>query len=67
MECHSFSALKFAFKKVAKNNDFILIDDLGDTFRYAGQNPSNDVVKDMVEKARALKRSTAMDPDDQRK
>ena len=58
--------LKFGFKKIAKNTDSILIDDLGDAFRHAGQNPSHDVVKDMVEKARALKRANQTDADDER-
>lgn len=50
--------LKFGFKKIAKKNDFILIDEMADAFRHAGQNPSEDVIKDMLEKARALKKPT---------
>ncbi|CAF1508503.1 unnamed protein product, partial [Didymodactylos carnosus] len=49
--------LKFGFKKVAKKNDFILIEEVGDAFRQSGQNPPTDVVKDMIEKAKNLKRS----------
>ena len=41
---------------MAKKNDYILIDELGDAFRHAGQNPADDVIKDMVEKVRALKK-----------
>jgi len=48
--------LKFGFKKMAKKNDSILIEEIGDAFRHAGQNPSEDVVKDMVEKAKGLKK-----------
>lgn len=50
--------LKFGFKKMAKKNDYILIEEMGDAFRHSGQNPSEDVIKDMVEKARALKKPT---------
>lgn len=32
---------------------------MGDAFRHAGQNPSEDVIKDMVEKARAMKKPMA--------
>ncbi|CAF1386611.1 unnamed protein product, partial [Didymodactylos carnosus] len=49
--------LKFGFKKVAKKNDFILIEEVGDAFRQSGQNPSTDTVKDMIDKAKNLKRS----------
>jgi hypothetical protein len=48
--------LKFGFKKMAKTNDYILIEEMGDAFRHAGQNPSEDVVKDMVERAKAIKK-----------
>jgi Ca2+-binding EF-hand superfamily protein len=47
--------LKFGFKKIAKKNDYIRIDNIGDAFRHAGQNPTEDTVKDMIEKAKALK------------
>ena len=47
--------LRFAFKKVAKSNDFITVDEIGDAFRHAGQNPSEDTIRDMVDKARMLK------------
>lgn len=50
--------LKFGFKKMAKKNDYILIEELGDAFRHAGQNPPEDVIKDMVEKARLIKKPT---------
>jgi Ca2+-binding EF-hand superfamily protein len=43
---------------MAKTNDYILIEELGDAFRHAGQNPSEDVVKDMIERAKALKKPT---------
>lgn len=48
--------IKFGFKKVAKKNDFIRIEEIGDAFRHAGQNPTEDIVKDMVEKAKAIKK-----------
>ncbi|CAF0915651.1 unnamed protein product [Rotaria sordida] len=48
--------LKFGFKKVAKKNDYIRIEEIGDAFRHAGQNPPEDVIKDMIEKATALKK-----------
>jgi Ca2+-binding EF-hand superfamily protein len=41
---------------MAKKNDYILIDEIGDAFRHAGQNPAEDVIKDMVEKVRSLKK-----------
>ena len=41
---------------MAKKNDYIQIEEIGDAFRHAGQNPSEDVVKDMIEKARAIKK-----------
>lgn len=53
--------LKFGFKKMAKKNDFILIEEIGDAFRHAGQNPPEDVVKDMIEKARAIKKPSQGD------
>ncbi|CAM4935066.1 unnamed protein product [Rotaria socialis] len=58
--------LKYGFKKVAKKNDFIRIEELGDAFRQSGQNPSEDVVKDIIEKARAIKKlsQAAMSDDD---
>ncbi|CAF5192268.1 unnamed protein product, partial [Rotaria magnacalcarata] len=58
--------LKYGFKKVAKKNDFIRIDELGDAFRQSGQNPSEDVVKDIIEKARAIKKlsQASMNEDD---
>jgi Ca2+-binding EF-hand superfamily protein len=58
--------LKFAFKKMAKKNDFIRMEELGDTFRHAGQNPPEDVIKDMVEKAKAMKNSTQTHLDNER-
>jgi Ca2+-binding EF-hand superfamily protein len=48
--------LKFGFKKMAKRNDYILIKELGDAFRHAGQNPAEDVIKDMIDKAKGLKK-----------
>jgi Ca2+-binding EF-hand superfamily protein len=41
---------------MAKKNDYILIEEIGDAFRHAGQNPAEDLVKDMIEKAKALKK-----------
>jgi Ca2+-binding EF-hand superfamily protein len=52
----SFLVLKFGFKKIAKKEDVIRIEDVGDAFRHAGQNPSEDVVKDIIEKAKAFKK-----------
>jgi Ca2+-binding EF-hand superfamily protein len=43
---------------MAKKNEYILVEELGDAFRHAGQNPSEDVVKDMIERAKALKKPT---------
>ena len=40
---------------MAKSNDFITVDEIGDTFRHAGQNPSEETVRDMADKARMLK------------
>lgn len=51
----SLLVLKFGFKKIAKKNDYIRIDNIGDAFRHSGQNPSEDTVKDMIEKAKSLK------------
>jgi Ca2+-binding EF-hand superfamily protein len=49
---------------MAKNKDYILIEEMGDAFRHAGQNPSEDVIKDMVEKAKAVKKPTQGDLND---
>ena len=53
--------LKFGFNKMAKKNNYILIEEMADAFRHAGQNPPEDVIKDMVEKAKALKRTNQGD------
>ena len=37
---------------MAKKNDYILIEEIGDAFRHSGQNPTEDIIKDMVEKGR---------------
>lgn len=49
--------LKYGFKKAAKKNEFISIHEIGDAFRHSGQNPAEDVVKDMIDKAIKLKAS----------
>jgi hypothetical protein len=49
--------LQFAFKKMSKKNDYIRIDDIADTFRHAGQNPSDDVVKALTDKAKRLQKT----------
>ncbi|CAF1152153.1 unnamed protein product [Adineta ricciae] len=58
--------LKFGFKKIAKKNDYIRIESIGDAFRHSGQNPSEDTVKDMIEKAKSLKEThqQEVDPDE---
>ncbi len=48
-------ALKYGFRKMAKKNDYIRVDDVGDAFRHAGQNPNDDTIKDMIDKAKKLK------------
>jgi hypothetical protein len=37
-------------------NDHIRIDDIGLAFRQSGQNPAEDTIKDLIEKAKALKK-----------
>ena len=59
--------LKYGFKKIAKSNDYIRIEDIGDAFRHAGQNPSEDIVKDLIEKARAMKLGSQTDREEDRK
>ncbi|CAF1607112.1 unnamed protein product [Didymodactylos carnosus] len=51
---------------MAKKNDFIRIEEIGDAFRHSGQNPSTDVVKDMIDKAKTLKApsDSFSEPDD---
>jgi Ca2+-binding EF-hand superfamily protein len=49
--------LKHGFRKVAKKNDYILVEEIGNAFRHSGQNPTEDVVKDMIDKANKLKAS----------
>ena len=56
--------LKYGFKKVAKKSDTIRVDDIGLAFRHAGQNPSENTIKDMIEKAKALKKAQQRDDDD---
>ncbi|CAF1272045.1 unnamed protein product [Rotaria sp. Silwood1] len=56
--------LKHGFKKVAKKNDYIRIEEIGDAFRHSGQNPTEDIIKDMIEKAKTLKTSIPRDEDD---
>ncbi len=50
---------------MAKKNDYILIEEMGDAFRHAGQNPGEDVIKDMVEKAKALKKPNQGETNDE--
>ncbi|CAF2544388.1 unnamed protein product [Rotaria sp. Silwood2] len=49
--------LKFGFKKVAKKNDYIRINDIGEALRHSGQNPTEDFIKDLIDKANAFKTS----------
>lgn len=49
--------LRHGFRKIAKKNDYIRVDELGDAFRQSGQNPPEDTVKDMIDKANKLKAS----------
>lgn len=42
---------------MAKKNEFIHIAEVGDAFRHSGQNPAEDLVKDMIDKADKLKAS----------
>ena len=49
--------LKHGFRKVAKKNDYILIGDIGNALRHSGQNPTDDTIKDMIDRATKLKAS----------
>lgn len=49
--------LKHGFKKVAKKNDFIHIPEIGDALRHSGQNPTEDTIKDIIDKANKMKAS----------
>ena len=49
---------------MAKKNDFIRIDEIGDAFRHSGQNPTEDIIKDMTEKAKLLKISNRQEEDE---
>jgi Ca2+-binding EF-hand superfamily protein len=42
---------------VAKKNDYILVGDIGNAFRHSGQNPTDDTIKDMIDRANKLKAS----------
>lgn len=57
--------LKFGFKKVAKKNEFIRLEELGDAFRHSGQNPTDDIIRDMIEKAKTLKATARQDDEDE--
>jgi Ca2+-binding EF-hand superfamily protein len=59
-----FLALKYGFRKVARKNDYIRIEEIGDAFRQAGQNPADDTIKDMIDKATKLKTSYHRDADE---
>lgn len=50
---------------MAKKNDYVRIEEIGDAFRHAGQNPSADTVKDMIDKATKLKASYHREDDDE--
>jgi uncharacterized protein YneF (UPF0154 family) len=52
-----FLVLKYGFRKTAKKNDYIRVEDIGDAFRHSGQNPAEDTIKDMIDKANKLKAS----------
>ncbi len=65
LEIVFFLALKYGFRKVAKKNDYIRIDEIGDAFRHSGQNPAEDTVKDMIDKATKLKATYHRDDDDE--
>ncbi|CAF0828324.1 unnamed protein product [Adineta steineri] len=58
--------LSFGFKKIAKKNDYIRIETIGEAFRHSGQNPTEDTIKDMIEKAKLLKQTHQQneDPDE---
>lgn len=60
----SFLVLKHGFKKVAKKSDYIRIDDIGAAFRHSGQNPTEDTIKDMIEKAKQLKKAQLRESDE---
>ena len=49
---------------MAKKNDFIRIEEIGDAFRHSGQNPPDDTIKDLIEKAKTLKTLNRPDDDD---
>ncbi|CAF3169340.1 unnamed protein product [Rotaria socialis] len=57
--------LKVGFKKLAKKNDYIRIEDVGDAFRHSGQNPTEDVIKDLTEKAKAIKIRVPQEDEDE--
>lgn len=56
--------LKHGFKKIAKKNEYIRIDDVGLAFRQSGQNPTEDIIKDMIDKARQLKQAQLRETDE---
>jgi Ca2+-binding EF-hand superfamily protein len=49
---------------VAKKADNIRVEDVGLAFRQSGQNPTEDTVKDMIEKGKALKKSQLREQDE---
>ncbi|CAF5199661.1 unnamed protein product, partial [Rotaria magnacalcarata] len=57
--------LKVGFKKLAKKNDYIRIENIGDAFRHSGQNPTEDIIKDMTEKAKAIKIRVPQEDEDE--
>lgn len=57
-------ALRFGFKKVSKKADNIRVEDIGLAFRQSGQNPTEDSVKDMIEKGKLLKKAQLRERDE---
>jgi Ca2+-binding EF-hand superfamily protein len=49
---------------LAKKNEYIRTEEIGEAFRHSGQNPSEDVIKDMIDKAKKLKESYNQDLDE---
>ena len=49
---------------MAKKADFIRVEDIGLAFRQSGQNPTEDTVKDMIEKGKLLKQAQLREEDE---
>jgi Ca2+-binding EF-hand superfamily protein len=56
--------MRYGFRKLAKKNEYIRTEEIGEAFRHSGQNPSEDVIKDMMDKAKKLKESYNQDLDE---